>query len=294
MFSLVRRRNNYYYSRKGQILRAKSRSALPRSLTISDIHEMAKITNSQGITIPNPNPPKPHWPDPPTPEPEEEESAPQPPPDPTPEIIHYVDSILGTQNIAIDKKFNFQLSFNTSSIEKLRNPVTPHETFTAAWTIYSPDSLFYPLIFIAIEDKYDFKTGNGDFTFTIIKPINVSGTETPPSEAFPLSHTQTGHWSRTIGYIIGPDHSNLDHLQNDALPQDSISITFNATDELGEHEKSWQSYMYDVSSLKELEWNGNDNKPYKLSCIYITPATSDGWLNFFDKEQSKGISFYYE
>ena len=112
------RRNNYYYSRKGQVIRSRVQPMPRRSLTLSDMIEMAKITNQQGITIPNPNWPKPPVPPPRPEEEEEEEEAPDPPPEP--QSLFPLIAMNGDQEPQGRPNGKFQIDFSPPYVHKFR------------------------------------------------------------------------------------------------------------------------------------------------------------------------------
>lgn len=229
-------RQNYWYSRKGQVLRKKLFPLPPGTKSLNDIYSSAHLTNSLGLTKPNPDyspyailqtlpppDPDPPDPDPPTPDPEP----------PLPDTIYEVKSI--ALRHYEDKALCFIMNLTPGSGDKLKQYIPEGTESTITFQIWSESLFALYHVAIIFSDDYDFATGAGEFAIMINQPAYFSDdVPEPSSDAYPFNYIRRYTAPFNIGFIL-IDNTNIpsdDHL----LMQigDRYELTISAQDSFGD------------------------------------------------------------
>lgn len=231
-------RQNYWYSRKGQVLRKKLYAHPPGPKSLNDIHRSAHLTNSLGLTKPNPDylpyailqtvpPPDPDPPDPDPPDP------PTPPPSPPPSTIYEITAL--SLRHSESKELCFIYNFVPGSFDKVIPYVPEHAESDAIFEIESEPEFSCFHLGIIISDDYDFATGQGEFAVTVNQPVGFSDNLPDPLPTdFPFLYHRKFNAPFNYGYML---------LVHDIMPSSNhpilhvgerYELSFHARDSLGD------------------------------------------------------------
>lgn len=218
-FRLGPYRQNYYWQKKGQIIRKRVTRNSMSPKTIPELEEWARVTNKYGITIPNPNwksyielpPSNPVCPPtPPPPGPEEEEEHPEPP---ISDGIPIFNSLQIFQSTPPSGDFDVRLAINyeEENIGTLENQLDAGQTINLFFEIPSEERFNVIVPQILIASDYDFEHGQGNYIFYAIQIINKYENLVNKPQTFPVYISAAITIDQPIKYYFTPDASQLQH-----------------------------------------------------------------------------------